>query len=251
MKTALSPAAVESIRDEIAATERGRKGVVIRRLAAVFGVSEATVYRAAGVGGARRRRRKTRLEYREWVPVAVRIAHEAPQPISLDLAIEGGIERGVLPPAAAGMPLSTARAIMRELGLTLRTRRCQRLRAEWPMQAVQMDASTSEHLIAEQPRGDDWILRFHRRPWSAGGYKNKPLRDHRMRVLVYAAWDMCTGLVLARYAVERGESALGGVEFLCWAMGDGKDPRLVMHGVPDDLWVMIEARVGVHVGFGQ
>ena len=237
MKARLSPAAVETIRAVLASSGRGSRDAVVGRLSAAFGVSASTIYRAANVGGARRGRAATRPEYREWARVAVRLAHEAPQPIPLDLAIEEGIERGVLPREAAGMPLSTARAVMRELGLTLRTRRHQRLRAEWPMQAVQMDASTSEHLIAERPRGDDWILRFHRRPWSAGGYKNKPLRDHRMRVLVYAVWDMCTGLVLARYGIERGESALGALEFLCWAFGASKDPRLVMCGVPDDLWV--------------
>ena len=232
----LSAAVIESIRAELGAAGHGEKAAVVRRLSAAYGVSAATIYRAAGVGGTRRPRAKQRPEYRDWTRLAVRLAHKAPEPLPLDLAIEAGVETGVLPEEARTMPLPTARAIMRELGLVLKTRRTHRLHADYPMQAVLVDASTSEHLVAERLEGDEWVLKLHRRPWSASGYKNKPLKPHRMRVVVYALWDMCTGTVVSRYAVERGESALGAMEFLCWALAEEKDPRLVMHGVPDDLW---------------
>ena len=233
----LSPAAVASIRAELVAAGHGERGGVVRRLAAAYGISTATVYRAAGCGGTGRPRAIGRPEYRDWTRIAVRLAHRAPgNPIPLDLAIEGGIEMGVLPAEAGAMPLPTARRIMRELGLVLRARRHQRLAADYPMQAVLVDASTSEHLVAERLEGEEWRLRLHRRPWSASGYKNKPLAAHRMRVVVYSLWEMCTGYTVSRYGVERGESAVGAMEFLCWALGTAKDPRLVVHGVPDDLW---------------
>ena len=94
----------------------------------------------------------------------------------------------------------------------------------------------SARLLAERPQGDDWLLKLHRRPTPASGYKNRPLKPHRQRVGVYGLWDMCTGYVLSRYYVERGETALGALEFLMWAFGQEKDERLVLHGVPDDLW---------------
>ena len=232
----LSAAAIESIRAELEAVGHGEKAAVVRRLSAAYGVSAATIYRAAGVGGTRRTRAKHRPEYRDWTRIAVRVAHLSPKPLPLDLAIEGGVARGVLPAEAMAMPLPSARRIMRELGLVLTTRRTHRLHADYPMQALLVDASTSEHLVADRLQGDEWILKLHRRPWPASGYKNKPLKPHRMRVVVYSFWEMCTGLVVSRYTVERGESAFGAMESLCWALGEEKDPRLVMHGVPDDLW---------------
>ena len=234
----LAAAAVECIRAELAAAPHGGRGAVVRRLAHTWGVSAAAIYRAAQLRGAPRARAVSRPEYRAWVPIAVALAHKAPKPVPLDVAIGAGVERGLLPPAAAAMPLATAYRVARELGLVVRRRLHRRLHADYPMQAVLVDWSSSEHLVAERPAGDDWRLKLHRRPWSAGGYKNKPLKPHRMRVGVYALWDMCTGYTVARYAVERGESALGGMEFLCWALGaEHGDARIPLHGVPDDLWM--------------
>ena len=58
----------------------------------------------------------------------------------------------------------------------------------------------------------------------------------RLRVIVYAVWDMCTGYTLARYTVAKGENALDAMNFLCWALAGKDDPRIPFHGVPDDLW---------------
>ena len=220
-----------------AAAPHGGRAAAAERLAALYGVSVATVYRHAGRGGSRRRREPARPEYREWVRIAVRLAHRSPKPMPLDVAIRGGIGMGLLPAEAAGMPLATAQRVRRELGLVATNRRTHRLSADHPMQAVLVDGSSSEHLVVERALPDgDHLLKLHRRPYSASGYKNKPLGPDRLRVLVYGVWDMCTGLTLSRYCVARGETAVDQMEFLCWAFGDDKDPRLVMRGLPDDLW---------------
>lgn len=235
---ALSESARASIRAALGGAPRGMKGAEARRLATTYGVSVASVYRAARVGGAPRPRAATRPEYREWTRIAVHLAHRPPgKPLTLDLAIEGGVEMGVLPPEAADMPVQTARRIARELGLRPGRRRTHRMRAEYPMQACQIDGSQSQNLIPFRLGNDgDWTLKLHRRPWSASGYKNKPLGPDRMRLWSYSAWDMCTGYTVARYVVAQGESALDTAEFLCWAFEAKNDPRVPFAGLADDLW---------------
>ena len=230
----------DTVRTEIAAVmddaPQGQKTATAERLAQIYGVSKSTIYQAAKRGGTPRKRTETRPEYRQWARIAVALAHQPPQPLPLDLAIRAGIESSVLPAEAAEMPISTAYRLAREMGLQDKAPRTHRLHADYPMQAVLIDWSSSQHLLAEHPEGDDWVLKLHRRPVPASGYKNRPLKPHRQRLGVYSLWDMCTGYTVARYAVERGETALGALEFLCWALGQDKDKRLVLHGMPSDLW---------------
>ena len=226
--------------ETLSQTPRGSRTRAVSRLASLYGVSEATVWRAAAVGGKKRKRSPQRPSYRDWTRSAVAIAHRAPRPVPLDLAIRAGLESGELPPEAAAMPVATARRIAREeLGLR-RPKRRSRMRADYPMQAVQIDGSSYEHLVPlrrlESADGDDWLLRLHRRPYAASGYKNKPLGPDRHRVLIYALWDMCTGYIVSRYTVARGEDALGAIDFLCWALEDRDDARAPLCGIPDDLW---------------
>ncbi len=226
--------------ETLSQTPRGSRTRAVSRLAELYGVSEATVWRAAAVGGKKRRRAPQQPRYRDWTRTAVAIAHRAPRPVPLDLAIRAGLESGELPPEAAAMPVATARRIAREeLGLR-RPRRRSRMQADYPMQAVQIDGSSSEHLIPlrrlESADGDDWLLELHRRPYTASGYKNKPLGPYRHRVLIYALWDMCTGYVVSRYTVSRAEDALGAIGFLCWALESRNDPRAPLCGTPDHLW---------------
>lgn len=238
MTAALSEAAVALVLEALAAAPPGGRTAAVREAASRFGVSAATVYRAVG-GGSARRRAPGRPEYREWVRIAVALAHRAPKPAPLDVALRAAVAGGDLPPAAAAMPLGTAYRVARELGLGPAARRTPRIAAEWPMQAVLVDASTSAHLVVDRradPGDDDPPVALHRPPTPAGGYKNKPLPADRRRLLVYGVWDLCTGCVRSRYAAARGESALDAVAFLCWALAEHEDRRVVMHGVPDDLW---------------
>ena len=233
----VSAAVREEISGAMAQAGHGERTATARRLAAHFGVSVSTLYRVCRLGGSARPRKPRRPEYRGWTRLVVRLAHEAPKPVPLDLALEAAVESGALPPEASRMPVSTIHRVARELGLTVRRKRHNRMHADYPMQAVQIDGSSSEHLVVvEQIDEDDFLLRLHRRPYSAGGYKNKPLAAHRLRVLLYSLWDMCTGFTSARYCVAKGESALDAADFLCWSLAERDDPRIPFHGVPDDLW---------------
>ena len=233
----LSARVKRQIAADLAGDAHGERGARVKRLAAQFGVSPATIYRCAGRQGSARRRGALKPHYREWVKTAVALAHQAPKGLPLDLAIAAGVEAGRLPAEAGAMPLQTAYRIVRELGLQGRPKRTHRLHADYPMQAVQIDGSTSEYLVVDRILPDgDYRLKLHRRPTPAAGYKNKPLGPDRLRVQVYALWDMCTGYQLARYAVAKGENALDAMDFLCWALAEKADKRIPLHGVPDDLW---------------
>ena len=233
----LSSQVKHQIAADLSGAAHGERGAVVKRLAACYGVSPATIYRCAGRQGGARRRAAAKPQYREWVKTAVALAHQAPKSLPLDLAIAAGVEAGLLPSVAAAMPLQTAYRIARELGLQDKPKRTHRLHADYPMQAVQIDGSTSEYLVVDKILpGGDYRLKLHRKPTPAGGYKNKPLGPDRLRVQVYALWDMCTGYQLARYAVAKGENALDAMDFLCWALEEKTDKRIPLHGVPDDLW---------------
>ena len=225
------------IREALAAAPHGRKGRAAKDLAGRFGCSVGTVYRAAGLGGAPRLREPLKPEYRGWVEHAVALAHRAQPPAALDLAIESAVAAGGLPREALAMPIGTAYRIARELGYRPPARRTQRLHADWPLQAVQVDGSTSKHLVPERElEGGDWLLKVHRKPTPASGYKNKPLGAHRMRAVCYGVWDMCTGLARADYVVAQGESALDALTVMLALLGEGDDPARPLAGVPENLW---------------
>ena len=174
-------------------------------------------------------------EYRRAVRVAVDLAHRAPEPAPLDLALEAAVGAGLI---AAGdvPPLSTAHRIVRDEGLRPKPRRTQRLCADYPMQAVQVECTTSKFLSVGDPVGDgDYELRLVKRI-SARGYKNKPLAAHRLRLQAYGLWDMCTGYVRSALTVARGENALDQTEALCAMLAETGDPLRPMHGLPDHVW---------------
>ncbi|MYE01629.1 MAG: transposase family protein [Alphaproteobacteria bacterium] len=233
---------------ELARTPRGERTAAVRRLAGLYGCSPSTVWKAAGAGGPKRRREPLRPEYRQWAETAAVIASRSPDPkrpdgvadrrLPLDLAIDAGIQSGELPPEAASMPLGTAHRIVRELGLDERPGRTTGpMRADWPMQALQVDGSTSHYLVVDEALPDgDFVLKAHHRPYGSGGYKNKPVAADRLRLLSVGVWDMCTGCVRARYVVGRGESAPVVLKALCEVLRPTGDPERPLHGVPTDLW---------------
>ena len=237
----LSAAAVELAREAHTQAPRGGKAAAVEVVAQRFDVSAATLYRALKLGGPERHREAVRPEYRGWTRTLVQLANACPAgPAPLDMALEAAVAGGDLPPEAADMPVGTAYRIARELGISAGLRRrAPRVHADWPMQAVLVDASTSAHVVVDRradPADPDPPLKLHRNPMPASGYKNKPLPPDRRRVMVYGLWDMCTGTVRSRYVAARGECAWDALEFLCWALERPADPRVVMHGVPDDVW---------------
>ena len=233
----LSDSAKQLIREMVRDAERGERGDVISRLAAQLGICTSTVYRHADLRKTSRSRDHERPEYRDWTQVAVRLAHRAPKPMPLDLALESAIGAGLVPPEAADMPLGTAYRIRRELGLCPVPRRTQRTYADYPMQVVVVDGSASTHLIVDHQLEDgDWLLRLHRAQTPAGGYKNKPLPEHRMRLWIYDLWDMCTGYTRSHPVVARGEAAFDQMAAVCHMMTETGDPDRPLHGVPDHTW---------------
>ena len=236
--TRLSPEAQAFIRAEIANAAHGTRTRVAQMLGAQFGVHQSTIYNIAKRGGTARKRAPQKPEYRDWVKIAIAIAHQSPnQSVPLDLAIRAGIESGLLPPEAADMPQGSANRIVRELDLRPKKRRTHRMFADYPMQAVQIDGSSSQHLtVADYLPDGDFVLKLHRKRTPAGGYKNKPLGADRLRLWVYGVWDMCTGYTLSRYTVARAENATDAMDFLCWALAEKEDARIPFEGVVDDLW---------------
>lgn len=233
----LSDSTKTAIATTLATAGHGERTAIADRLAATYGVSRATIYRVAKRGGTSRKRAPKRPEYRGWTRIAVAMSHLAPKPIPLDLAIRGAIASGDLPPEAVMMPVSTARTIARAQLLTPKPKRTHRMHADYPMQALQIDGSSSEHLVVAKALPDgDYLLKLHRRPYSAKGYKNKPVGPDRLRVLLYAVWDMCTGYTYSQYCAAKGETALDAMDFLCCALTLKANPRIPIHGVPDDVW---------------
>ena len=231
----LSDLAISLIREAMAAASHGDKGRVVQDLMARFGVSQGTIYRHAKLGGTPRPRDPRKPEYRGWVEKAVRLANEVHPPVPMDLAVRAGISGGALPPAAADMPIGTVHRIKRELGLSATPRRTQPMNADYPMQALQIDGSSSQFLTVVKSLDDgDWLLRLHRSPTPASGYKNKPLAEHRQRVITYGIWDMCTGCTDVHYTVARGENGHDAIAALVTMLTG--DDRKYLRGVPDNLW---------------
>ena len=237
---AISRAVRDAVRSALTDAPHGARTATARRLARTLGISVSTVYRAAGIEGAKRPRAPARPEYREWTRTIVWIAHQKGpegEPLPIDQAVEIGIEGGALPPEAAEVPAQTVRRIARELGLALKHRRTRRLDADYPMQAVQCDGSTSKRLAVVRELDDgDWLLKLYRRPYPASGYKNKALGPGRERVIYYGTWDMCTGYTLSRATVARGETAFDEMSYLDWAFSAKADGRIPFHGRPDEVW---------------
>ena len=244
--TRLSDGDREAIAQAMAEVSRGERTEIRDQLARLYEVHPSTISRAAKLDGTPRKRQPTHPEYREWVPILVAIQYRPwrqkgriqslKRPLPLRQAVRIAVASGELPPEAADMPMSTAYRLIDEMELKPATDPTQRIEADYPMEALLIDYSTSEHLVVDRRDGDDWILTLHDKPWGPDGYKNKPVKAHRKRLGVYALWDACTGYVIARYTVAKGENALDAMAFLSWALGTEKDSRLVLHGVPDDLW---------------
>ena len=224
------------IRQRMATTAHGLCAAAADDLAARFGVCRATIYRHADRHGASRPR-AGRADYRAWVDHVVALAHRSTPAAALDLALESAVAAGDLPAAALAMSTGTLYNIAREMGYRPARRRTQRLHADWPLQAVQVDGSTSQYLTPlEQQDDGDWILKIHRGPVSPNGYKNKPLAAHRMRLMVYGIWDMATGLSRACYMPGLGENSLDFITALIQMLLETGDPLRPLAGVPENIW---------------
>ena len=234
----LTDSARAAISAELSGAAHGQRTATADRLAATYGVSRSMIYDAAALKGTPRPRARRIQDVEEWVRTAVRRAHLAPDPVPLDLAVRACVAAGELPPEAGDVPIQTLRRVRRELGLVQQPKRTRRLSAQWPMQVLLVDGSTSNYLTIVDAHGeDDWRLRLHRKPVAvATGYKNKPVSRHRLRLQVVGVWDRCTGLSLARYHAARGEDAVGVASALCFFLAGGHPAGMPLRGVPDEVW---------------
>lgn len=225
----LDATAIAHIQTVLHDAPHGHKRRLIAALAGQYAVSASTIYRVAGRGGARRRR-PGRADYRDWITVLSALRHQVDPPLPMDLALEAAITGGSLPAEAADMPLGTAHRLEREMHLVAEPRRTQRIHADYPLQAIQFDGSTSKFITVAEPLSDgDWALKLHRKPTPLSGYKNKPLAAHRQRIIYYGLTDICTGYSQVSCRVARGESSTDAVTALV--------EMLTPLGVPDDLWI--------------
>ena len=227
-----------AIRDALLDVPHGWRGDVVDELAERFGIHPSTVRKHADLNGTPRMRSPSKPHYDEWVRVALALAHRSTPPLGLELAIECAVAGGELPEAALAMPVATAHRIAaKRLNIRTAVRRTQRLAADWPMQAIQFDASMSEHLVPVERVGDDWLLRVF--PGERPGGKNKFPRHARgkPRLVCYGLWDMATGLTRARYTVSLGENALDAITSLIAMLSLDDDPERPLCGVPESLWV--------------
>jgi len=235
-------AAFELLLSDWLSAPRGGKTAIIERAAQVYGISAATLYRrlsAAGHAGPERTREPKRPELRDWTRTLMMLATKTPgRSIPMDLCLTAAVREGLLPPEAGEIHIGTYNRIAVELGLRQGVRRTRRLSAEFPMQAVQFDASTSKHLIVVKSieNNDDYLLRLFRDPMPASGYKNKPLGPERLRVIYYGQWDMATGLRHMAATCAQGEAGIAAMEYLVDSWKGSADPRQPFKGLPMDLW---------------
>lgn len=218
----LSSSLVEQIRQDLKDAPHGHKSVVAKRWSEVLGISTQQVYRLAVAEQKKARSSKAqRPEYHEWAKIVMMIKKRPPEgagEISTDQAIEIAVGKGLIPPEALSVPVSTFNRIVRSFGVTKRKRRFTRYQAERPNQAHHIDASSSKYFYVHRKVGSDYVLRIHRP--GANGYKNKPIPCDRLRPWIYGLVDDHSGRMIARYTIAPGESMADTLLFLQYAWSD-------------------------------
>jgi hypothetical protein len=220
----------------------GTRTATADRLAARLGVSRAALYRAfdsLGFSGPKRPRKSKHPERMKWVTTLMRLKAKCPVGlIPTDQCLSAAVKDGHLPPEAALVSPGEFDRLIRAAGAKDDTRRGRRLVADFPMQAVQFDASTSQNfrVVRQLDGGDDRLLELWARPDPASGYKNKPLGEDRERLILYGQWDMHTGLRHMASLAALGESGLDAMEYLVASWVGTDDPAQPWKGKPHDLW---------------
>lgn len=227
---------------------KGGRTEAINRCAALLDCHPATlrrVLKSEGVVSGTSRKRDVRQDYREWTRIIVGLARKTPQgaaPAPLWMAIRQAVASGLVPPEAETVPAGTYYRISKELGYS-EIRRTTRIGVDYPNQAWQFDASTSEHFsVVKELEDGGFLVKLSHKPYSE--YKNKPLAAHRLRLCVYGVTDMRTGCACSRYVAAKGENAVDAIDFLLWVMGEARSEgrgvrgeiSRVPYGMPDDLW---------------
>jgi len=239
---ALTPTAVTLALAEWLAAAPGTSTATADRLAERLRVSRATLYRAfkaAGHEGPKHPRAAKYPERAAWAETLYTLSAKASVgTIALDQCLDAAVRDGLLPPEAALVRCSAYAKLIAQRGFRQTERRGRRLSAEYPLQAVQFDASTSKffRVLRQINDGADRLLQIWHRPDPASGYKNKPLGEDRERLIHYGQWDMCTGLRHIDVRAALGESGTDAMDYLVTSWVGSADPRDPWRGKPEDLW---------------
>ncbi|BBO84511.1 hypothetical protein DSCO28_50770 [Desulfosarcina ovata subsp. sediminis] len=228
----LSPNIIETVRCDWRSAPTGSKSKVVQRWSRALDCSQATIYRALGIGRNRKGVR-TLPNVEACAQIVSQVKKKPPEnhgEITTEQAIRIAVENGAIPKAMLGKASSFDR-VMRDLGLNRKKRRIQRFQAEYPNQLHHVDASTSKcfYIHRELPDGDR-VLRLH--AGSKTGYKNKPV-PIRERPWVYGLVDDHSGYQVARYIAAFGETAVDNLDFMQWAWS--RTDEKTLFGLPDML----------------
>jgi len=227
---ALADSIKAQIRSEWLAAQNGARSGIIARWAQKVGCSYQSLYRTLDIGRKRCGERKI-CGIEDAAALVAQIKKRPPKDageIATDQAVELAIANGIIPEEMADVSIGTWNRIMREDGLSKKSRRVQRFQAEYPNQLHHVDASTSAFFYIHRQEGDEYILRMH--GGSALGYKNKPV-PIRLRPWVYGLTDDYSGYHLARYVAAAGESLADNLQFLSWGWSFNDDKPFF--GIPD------------------
>jgi len=218
---------------ELESAPAGARGGVVGRYAAKVGRSPATVWRwlreARGPGTSRPRRPRVDDETIHRLEEIRRRCSdgEHARVLPADLVIEKAVAAGVIRPGE----ISTGQFCRRvkEQGLD-RHRPCVRFEASRSNQVHHVDASGSEYFVLEE-QGDERVVRI---VPPGRSRKNRPRRDRELLWLIGVVDDH-SRVMAARYVTAAGETAVDTIHTLAWAWG-GEDPRLVLCGLPDEVY---------------
>jgi transposase InsO family protein len=227
---ALTESMKVKIRSEWLEAPAGAKSKVIERWAQAVGLSYQTVYRLVGIG-----RKRCGERCIEGIEEAARLIAQVKKcppkeagEIATDQAVELAVANGLIPQEMGEISVGTWNRVMREDGLSKKSRRVQRFQAEYPNQLHHVDASSSNFFFIHREVDGDFVLRMH--GGSALGYKNKPV-PIRLRPWLYGLTDDYSGYHIARYVAAAGESLADNLQFLAWAWAQNEDK--VFFGIPD------------------
>jgi len=232
---------LHTLQSELNAAGRGARGSVIKRYAALYGVSRDTIYRMLRreYGKTKTVERKKKIDQTLINAVArlkitgmnlgaistnKRNPRELPTDIAIDLLKN---EYGIC--EAEDLTVSTVNRRLRESGFRTPDPKI-RVECEYANQEHQLDFSRSKYfqIVEFDPEKNDWILKV------SGKELHYKKGDRNFRLWIAQLKDSYSRARLARAYGATGESAIMGLEFLnfCYTRKEDDHP---LNYIPDTL----------------
>jgi len=219
--------------------ETTHSNAIIEKASSLLGISADAVYRRfADYNGGRVRQRKKpeKSQVTQWTKLLWQVKKSPPKDVG-DLpthtALQLALKNQQLPEEAGKISIATYNRTARELGINKEEKKVQRFQARHPNEVHQFDVSGSNYFYVKRRENNDWILSLYSH---SQRYKNKP-KNENMRVWLYGLTDDHSGYWVGQYRVAIAEAAHDALEFLWWAWGKDKDPRIVFRGIPWTLYM--------------